>query len=377
MKKFKKIFVRLLYLVMVITLLVTLPFLGLKRNEDLEMIYSVFLGKKSKYQGMIEIWNIDTFEGGTASKLSFLNASANVFQKQNKGLYILIRNLSEQECLNLIKQGEMPDLFSCSYGVSCEIFKYIEPFSSSFENVYGNFLKAGEIDGLQYGIPWCFSNYFLISSKLHLEKAKIEISDNLKLSDIALLSGYAKKGKNEDIIIYSLGFGAKKYLLPKIAFMSYTGKELKSISETAINLKYEKESPYSVYSKFVVGDISILLGTNRDVFRIQNRVKQGKISDCFYEPVTSTTDLIQFMFLAKSNNDVKKSYTQKFVEMVVNDGKGLFEKTGLFSATKTDYDFANNGVMQDIILENIANYKLNNVFISKSEIEKLQSKNEI
>lgn len=376
MRKFKKIFVRLLYLVVVIALLVTLPFLGLKNNEDLEMIYSVFLGKKSKYQGMIEIWNIDTFEGGTASKLSYLNASANMFQKQNKGLYIITRNLSEQECLNLIKQGEMPDLFSCSYGVASEIFQYIEPFSSSF-NIYDNFLNAGMIDGLQYGVPWCFSNYYLITSKAHLTKAKVDVSENLKLSDIALSSGYVKKGKNEDTIIYSLGFGAKKYLLPKLAFMSYTSKELKSISDTAINFKYEKESPYSVYSKFVVGDITILLGTNRDVFRVQNRVNQGKISDCFYEPLTSTTDLIQFMFLAKTDNDVKKSYTQKFAEMVVGDGKGLFEKTGLFSATKTDYSFANNGVMQDIILDNIASYTLNNVFITKSEIEKLQSKNEI
>ena len=30
--------------------------------------------KKSEYQGVVELWNIDCFEGGTGSKASFLSA---------------------------------------------------------------------------------------------------------------------------------------------------------------------------------------------------------------------------------------------------------------------------------------------------------------
>ena len=40
---------------------------------DLKNIYGVFLGNKSKYQGIIEIWNIDSFEAGNRSKTSLLN----------------------------------------------------------------------------------------------------------------------------------------------------------------------------------------------------------------------------------------------------------------------------------------------------------------
>ena len=67
---------KLILSALVVTLIVILPMASLKANDDLSMIFGTFLGQKSKYQGIIEIWNIDTFESGTASKASFLTATA-------------------------------------------------------------------------------------------------------------------------------------------------------------------------------------------------------------------------------------------------------------------------------------------------------------
>ncbi len=376
-KKAIKIIVRSVYLAIVVVLLVTLPFIGLKKDENLEMIYGVFVGKKSKYQGMIEIWNIDTFEGGMASKTSFLKKKASIFQKQNKGLYVLVRNLSEQECLNLLMQGEKPDLFSCSYGVASELKAYLEPFSVKFQNLLENFAIAGKVGSEQYAVPWCFANYFLISSKEHLLSAKDENIENVKLKDIALSSGYIKKGKKSDKTIYSLGFGTKKYLLPNLAFMSYTNNGLNSIPDTAIIKNANNETPYSVYTKFIAGDISVLFGTNRDVFRILNRVSLGKMSDVIIEPATSGTDLIQFLMISKSDDEVKKQYVNLLAKFVVEAGEKIFDEIGLFSCEKSEYDKNKLGVMQDITLEKIRNYTPNNIFLTKSEIEILQQKNQI
>ena len=376
-KKTIKIFVRSVYLLLTLILLVTLPLVGLKKDENLEMIYGTFVGKKSKYQGMIEIWNIDSFEGGSASKTSFLKKQASVFQKQNKGLYVFVRNLSEQECLNLLMQGEKPDLFSCSYGVASELKSYLEPFSVTFQNLLENFAMAGKVGDKQYAVPWCFANYFLISSKQHLMNAKIENIENVKLKDIALSSGYVKKGKKNDKTIYSLGLGAKKYLLPNLAFMSYTNNGLSSISDTALLGGVTDETPYSVYSKFIAGDISVLFGSNRDVFRVLNRVGLGKMSDVIIEPATSGTDLIQFLLMSKCSDEVKRQYVNMFAKSICEAGEKIFDETGLFSCEKREYNKNKLGVMQDITLEKIRSYKPNNIFLTKSEIEILQQKNQL
>ena len=43
-----------------------------------------FFGKKAEYQGVITLWNVDTFEGGSASKTSFLENVSLKFEKEKK-----------------------------------------------------------------------------------------------------------------------------------------------------------------------------------------------------------------------------------------------------------------------------------------------------
>ena len=128
----KKIFVRCSVLVLSLVLLVYLPLVSIKKDENLVLIYEGFIGKKSEYEGMIEIWNIDTFEAVNVSKTQLLAIASKNFQKENKGLYFMIRNLSETECLNLLKSGQKPDLFSCSYGVSDKIKDWVVEIEGDF-----------------------------------------------------------------------------------------------------------------------------------------------------------------------------------------------------------------------------------------------------
>ena len=117
-KNLKSVLFRILVFVLVVVMIVFLPSVKLKQNQDLENIYGVFLGNKSKYQGIIEIWNIDSFEAGNKSKTSLLTEISKEYQKKNKGVYFMVRNLTENECLGLAEKGEIPDLISCSYGVA-------------------------------------------------------------------------------------------------------------------------------------------------------------------------------------------------------------------------------------------------------------------
>ena len=91
----KNVIKRLILSVFVIVLVVMLPMVDLKADNNIELIYRSFIGKKSDYLGFIEIWNIDTFESGGESKYEMLQTVAKEYQKENKGTYVIVRNITE------------------------------------------------------------------------------------------------------------------------------------------------------------------------------------------------------------------------------------------------------------------------------------------
>ncbi len=377
MKKFRFklsfVFKRIISGLLAIVLLVFLPFVGMGSDGNAELIYNVFVGAKSKYQGIIEVWNIDTFESGTVSKTNLLNVAAKKFQEKNKGLYVLVRNVTENECLNMINDGQLPDMFSCSYGVAVSIKETLLGFDENAFDIYKNFLDAGKNqEGEQLGVSWCAGFYYLISTKLNLQKAKV-VGDEINLLESALEHGYEVESKKKTKTVYSLDFGMGKYLVPQMAIASYNENKKLSVSEKSFNAQNIKSSSYSAYCRFVASESVMLLGTQRDVFRMKNREVNGKVSDVIYQPLTKYTDLVQFMFMAKGESDVKNFYKQEFAKFLTSDymQKKVVD-VGLFSVKNIENVAIKQGVMQDITPENIANCKVNNVFLTKTEIDNLR-----
>lgn len=377
MKKFSKktvveVLKRTFIGILVVVLIVVLPAIKLTKNQDLEFIYEKFIGKKSEYQGMIEIWNIDTFEGGNISKTKLLSKIASDFQAEHKGLYFMVRNVTESECANLIASGQYPDVFSCSYGVAESVKEYVMPLDLKFD-IYDNFLKAGQDkNGVQMGVPWCFGSYYLISTKDRLEKAGK--GENSNLLDICLNSGFVKSGKKETII-YSLDFGFGKYSLPNVALSAYYDNGELFIFDKTLNKDNLSQSSYSAYCNFVAGKSTMLLGTVRDVFRVKNRQQNGKLEDVIIQPLEKFSDLVQFAFVVDLKDDLRTKYSQKFVEFLASERAQLqVLKGGLFSTAKGMNIADDSGVMKDITPNKIEDYEMFNVFLSKTEIEKLQQK---
>lgn len=378
-KRFKfnfNILKRLIVAIFVIVLILVLPTLGLRKNDNLSMIYSTFIGSKSKYQGIIEIWNVDSFESGTISKTNLLNNLAKAYQKKYKGLYFMVRNLTETECINLISQGEKPDLMSCSYGVASELKDIFVPYSKDFNvEISENLLKAGKTqDGLM-AVAYAQGFYTLISTRERLEKAGRVFEDlnvNYKLSDVVFDLGYEIVGKKNTKQVYSLGFGDDKNLLPQMALKTYNKKGLQSKS----NLSYKEMSvsQYSAYCDFIAGYSTILLGTQRDVYRIENRVNLGKLSDVIYESVLGFSDLVQFMLITNIENNDKLFYAQDFVRFITGEvGQNMVLNAGLVSVVNSSKLLINSSIMQDIVPQILeSNTKFNNIFISKDEIVSLK-----
>ena len=49
------------------------------------ILYQKFVGNRAEKSCVLELWNVDTFEGGTASKSGFLEKVALAFEKKYKG----------------------------------------------------------------------------------------------------------------------------------------------------------------------------------------------------------------------------------------------------------------------------------------------------
>lgn len=350
--------------VVVVVLICILPFIKLSNEDELSLIFRAFVGAKGKYQGVLVVWNIDSFESGTASKTNYLNAIARNYEKNNKGTYVLVRSVTEYECKSLLEQGERPDLFSCSYSMSETLKNYIQEFSSSkgFE-LEEDLLDSGVSGGDLLAVPWCRGIYCLLSTTEKLNKANKELNESEKLSQIALSCGYevtSKKGVTK--IISSLEFGAGGKLLPQKAFSSYTGNGLENASAIILNENSFVQSQYSAYAGFLSGGSTILLGTQRDVARMEGRLSSGKISDILYEPLYGETDLVQFCLLAKSDDKLKVESAEDYARMLVDSkNQEKISSIGMIPVISGLNPYK-EGIMQRIVSEINGNYKVFSFF---------------
>ncbi len=324
-------------------------------------IYSAFIGNKSDYRGVIELWNIDSFESGTYSKMTYLQQCLNKFQQKNKGTYVVIRNLSEGECLNLMNGGVFPDLISCSYGVSEKFKQYFSVFSTGEFDIKKEFLQAGSNKkGEIVGLPWCYGCYYLISSQTKLDKVD-GLQGGCNLNEIAFDCEYEYKAGKHIKTSKSIVFGEGDYLMPKNALIAYNKArsiQTENLSQSELVMK----SQYSAYSAFLANDATILLGTQRDVWRMMAREDSGKVSNVIYLPLSNWTDLVQYVFILKTSEGNRRNCAEKFAASIVSeDNQKEIEKIGMFPVRDVDgalYD----GVMRDIIPENFGNLGLKPLF---------------
>ncbi len=363
MKKFsKKILLRVLCLVVSVVLIFVIPTFGLNVNDNLELIYGTFVGEKSEYNGMIEIWNIDTFEGGSVSKKSLLLNAAEAFQKKYKGIYVLVRNITEKECENMLASGQVPDMFSCSYGTVESITQYVEAFENKDYGIYENFLEAGQDEnGSQLGLAWCSGLYFLLSTKSAIEKAGMVYDENFDIIENAYKLGYQTSGKKPKSV-FSLAFVTKGELLPQKALKAYSNSEAELNKPLAYDMT-KSFTQYEAYIEFLVGNSVALLGSQRDVVRLFSRQANGKISDVICKPITTYCDLVQYLFMAKTENAAKKNMLQKFAEFILGQKfqSGL-ANANMFSVSKNISQEFELAAMSEVTEEVIQNLEIRGVF---------------
>lgn len=267
----------------------------------------------------LELWQIDTFEGGSASRARFLEKNAFLYQEQTIGTYVLVRSFDLNQTKLMLEQGARPDIISFGIGAG----DLVLPISSEINadcGVRADLLAGGLKEGKQYAIPWTMGGYCLCAN-----------SDFGEIS----IENFKQASEMQENNIIGTGY---TYNIPKL---SLNEKELSFLDKSEF-------TQYQAYESFLRGnDFQVLLGTQRDFYRLNNKVNLGVINGINYKYLSGYTDLIQYMAITTLNENLKQ-HAEKFIKFITSQkiqskltSIGMFSVNGL-KIYKDEYsDFEN------------------------------------
>lgn len=291
MNKINMTFFRL-YLPKIIISAIIIAFLILSPFVLFPKIYALNYSFNKEYefdfQGVLTLWNVDTFEGGSVSRTTFLEKRTLEFEKQNKGVYISIQNISlEQLKLNL-NSGKKPNLITFGIGVENDFCEDLITLSSSY-NVREDLLKGGFYNQNLKALPIMLGGYSVISNKE-------------KIFDENIFESMKKQ--NESLI-----FSSNESINPLIC-LAINDITLNSQQILAID-------SFDAYDKFINNKFNVLLGTQRDFYRCKNRENNLK-GNYSYNFLDGFSDLVQYASIFFSTEKTQKM-CEKFLEFLVSE----------------------------------------------------------
>ena len=220
---------------------------------------------------ILELWHIESFEGGGANRQNYLNQLALSYQKENPTTIVMVKLISADQ-LHETLQRNTPHLISFSEQVALTVLPYLKSFDCEFD-VMDNYLESARYNGKLLAVPFIASGYC-----------------------------YFSKVNSADTSIYTAN--------------NNMHNATSLINNQPINNNLQLSS-YQCYTKFVNSNNIKLLGTARDLFRIKNLESLGRFS-VNYEPVASFTDLIQYIGITCNN---KKALN--FISYMLSDDSQL------------------------------------------------------
>ena len=274
------------------------------------------------YQGVVEMWNVETFEGGVGSRESWLINRAAKFESAHKGLFVHVTTLTVEQAEAKLNDGQSFDMICFSRGVGSLVKGQLAAFSGSVSAIKDNYLLSGQLDGSLYAVPLYSGAYCLFARAEQLS------SDRL-LAD-ALTAKYTRKiGKNV-VELQPLICGFTPYNSPLSALALSGGKGKAAVSDTV--------TQYQAYEQFVANKTAVtLLGTQRDMYRLSQRESNGKIENLVFAPLTGYTDLVQYVAVSQTAGD-KAASCEKFIEYLTGEqAQSTLTNMSLFSVLDANF----------------------------------------
>ena len=276
-----KFFIKLVLSVLVIVYIIFAPisvFPLLKKSQS-----KVNAKIQIDYMGILELWNIDTFEGGSKSRTSFLEKQAISFEKEHKGCYVMVYSISPEQAKINIENGQKPDMISFGIGVGEDIRQNLIKLNSNY-NVRSDLLAGGKDKGNLYAVPYILGGYVLINDN--------NSQQNSKQADI-------------------LGFGDNSFNNFSFA-LAHNNITFNSLFE-----QNQSIDSFNAYDKYLSKKFNSLCGTQRDLYRVLNRIEKGTMTERSFEYLQGFSDLIQYIGIG-TDDEEKQEICQNFIQKLLS-----------------------------------------------------------
>lgn len=258
---FKKYWFKLLSIVLIGAISFYVLAFGIKKARNYEILKG-----EHKQQTIYTIWHIETFEGGGKPRVDYLKTIARNMEREDNQILFMIKAIAPEK-LSAELEVNKPDIISFGFGVGEIILPYLVNLENTF-NVRDELIISGSFNKKFYAVPYIVSGYAMFNHSMQANDFHV---------------------------------GTNNYTKPQNIY-------------SALNLKpKEAESQYEAYKDFVYDKKVQLLGTTRDLFRINNLNSIGR-TNAIINPIDTYTDLIQYLGIINSNET-----TQKFLSLALSD----------------------------------------------------------
>ena len=333
MEKSKKFeILNLIALSLLVLVLIAVSSLSAKTYQEKNSLLKHWESEASLH-GIIEMWNIDTFSGGSVSKTDYLNTVARSFEKINNGLYVNIINMSVEEARLALADGRKPMMISFGYGVGQLFLELFEPLNINCTKVKEEIKISGQRDSVQYAIGYLMGGYAYYSTTNKLLDASKDTAT--QISSGYESCGYDKALRKTTKHIYGLCVGDSEYISPMSVLSNKSSDEI-----------FKSSNDYDAYVDFIsLNKATILLGTQRDLVKLKGKLERGAIEDLIIEPAINYNDLIQYIGIVKGQDEMYANCCKMFVEHLMSEAsQKKLEGSGMFSTTisklYSDEDFS-------------------------------------
>lgn len=281
-------------------------------------------GEHFEYQGILELWHVETFEGGSVSRAKFLERQAINFEKQNKGCFVVIQTMSLEQFELNIENGKRPNIISFGIGACDKIVNELVELDA--KGVRADLAKCGMYGARQLAVPYILGGYVLVEN-----------------------------GNG------AVGVGLKGTTNPLMAMQKNNLQIANIFDDTNLD-------SYDAYDKFLKGGFETLLGTQRDFYRVQNRQQKGLMTDVNFKFLGGYTDLVQYVSVFRGDKTEEEMCKRFAVSLIEENTQKKLADYNLFS-TLSNITLYKDGLYKDFEQTLRLPVTSENAFISKTEIE--------
>lgn len=253
------------------------------------------------YKCVVNLWLVDTFEGGSGSRQNWFTKRVAHFEQQHKGLFVCVTVLSQEQLVEKLSQGQNFDMLCLSRGVGATVLDKLAPLNVDFGSVLDNFAQSGRVGTTTYAIPVYAGAYCLFARK---SQQQGDLLTN------CLTTTYTRKiGKNVvHLAPLVCGFTPHNSPLTALAMANVKGNFSPDYATTQ----------YTAYQQFVDNKTAVtLLGTQRDMYRLGKKLETGKMDDLLFAPLCAYTDLVTYLGVSRDTQNMQPCL--QFAQYLVSD----------------------------------------------------------